>query len=54
MVCCRAANYNGGYTMIHTNKLPVPARILIAAVMYFCVLGIVYGFATVSYRPVVL
>ena len=29
-------------------------RIVIAAVMYFCILGIVYGFATVSYRPVVV
>jgi len=40
--------------MSHNAKLPLSLRIVIVAAFYVCVLGMVYGFASISYRPVVL
>jgi putative oxidoreductase len=35
-------------------KLPLSLRIVVVAAFYVCILGMVYGFASISYRPVVL
>ncbi len=40
--------------MSNNIKLPVVLRVVIVAVFYICILGIVHGFASISYRPVVL
>ncbi len=40
--------------MSNNLKLPVILRVVIVAVFYISILGIVHGFASISYRPVVL
>ena len=54
MVGCSASGNDGGSSMRNNVKTPLLLRVIIVAAGYICILGIVYGFASISYRSVVL